>query len=256
MDRTRYWLNRTRSRRRVLIGERPGGCGPARSSRLIDGIGAGRDRRGSPGSVARPRLTAFGGAVRRRLPASATRLGLGRRCSAAASARRGVGAAGPLGRRLPFRTRRTAPRVRHRVRALTGPRSPPPRRVPDPPAVAAIAVAASPRPASSAGGAGSAGAAALPSMIASVSRLSTSSIDRMLSSLPGIGRSIMSGSQSVSSSATTLMPSFRASATAICSRRGSMTSSASGSRFMWRMPLRFRSIFLRSRVRVEIIFLE
>ena len=59
-------------------------------------------------------------------------------------------------------------------------------------------------------------------MIASVSRLMTSSIDRMLSSLPGIGRSIRSGSQSVSSSATTLMPSFRASATAMCSRRGSI----------------------------------
>ena len=78
----------------------------------------------------------------------------------------------------------------------------------------------------------------------------------MLSSLPGIGRSIKSGSQSVSSRATTLMPSFRASATAMCSRRGSTTSRASGSRFMWRMPLRLRSIFRRSRVRVEIIFLE
>ncbi len=81
-------------------------------------------------------------------------------------------------------------------------------------------------------------------MIASHSRLMTSSIDRMLSSLPGIGRSIKSGSQSVSSRATTLMPSFRASATAMCSRRGSTTKRASGSRFMCRMPLKLRSIFL------------
>ena len=93
-------------------------------------------------------------------------------------------------------------------------------------------------------------------MMASVSRAMTSSIERMLSSLPGIGRSIMSGSQSVSSRATTLMPSFLASATAMCSRRGSITKRASGSRFMWRMPERFRSIFRRSRLRVEIIFLE
>jgi hypothetical protein len=78
----------------------------------------------------------------------------------------------------------------------------------------------------------------------------------MLSSLPGIGRSIMSGSQSVSRRATTLIPSFRASATAICSRRGSTTSRASGRRFMKRIPRRFRSIFRRSRLKVEIIFLE
>ncbi len=45
-------------------------------------------------------------------------------------------------------------------------------------------------------GGGSAGAVAFPSMMASARWRITSSIDRMLSSLPGIGRSARSGSQS------------------------------------------------------------
>ena len=52
---------------------------------------------------------------------------------------------------------------------------------------------------------------ALPSSTASASCCTISSIERMLSSLPGIGRSTTSGSQSVSISATVVMPSFWAS---------------------------------------------
>ena len=141
----------------------------------------------------------------------------------------------------PWPPTRRPPPSRPGPRLRSPPRSRPPSR--------------SPRPWSADGG-GSAGAEARPSMMASISRFTTSSIDRMLSSLPGMGRSIWSGSQSVSRSATTLRPSFLASATAMCSRRGSMTKRASGSRFMFRMPLRLRSIFRRSRESVEIIFFE
>ena len=59
----------------------------------------------------------------------------------------------------------------------------------------------------------------------------------MLSSLPGIGRSTRSGSQSVSISATVVMPSLRASLTAFFSFFGSMITRHSGSRFIVRMPL-------------------
>ena len=52
---------------------------------------------------------------------------------------------------------------------------------------------------------------ALPARIASANCCTISSIERMLSSLPGIGRSTSSGSQSVSISATVVMPSLRAS---------------------------------------------
>ena len=55
-----------------------------------------------------------------------------------------------------------------------------------------------------------------------------SSIERMLSSLPGIGRSTTSGSQSVSISATVAMPSLRASLTAFFSFFGSIDHQALG----------------------------
>ena len=55
-----------------------------------------------------------------------------------------------------------------------------------------------------------------------------SSIERMLSSLPGIGRSTSSGSQSVSIRATVVMPSLRASRTAFFSFRGSIDHQALG----------------------------
>ena len=73
--------------------------------------------------------------------------------------------------------------------------------------------------------------------IASASIFTISSIDRMLSSLPGIGRSTRSGSQSVSISATVATPSFWASLTAFFSFFGSTMTRHSGSRFIVRMPL-------------------
>ena len=54
------------------------------------------------------------------------------------------------------------------------------------------------------------------------------SIERMLSSLPGIGRSTSSGSQSVSIRATVVMPSLRASRIAFFSFRGSIDHQALG----------------------------
>ncbi len=68
------------------------------------------------------------------------------------------------------------------------------------------------------------------------------SIERMLSSLPGIGKSTVSGSLSVSISATVVMPMRWASLTAICSRFGSTTTMASGRRFISRMPCKLRRI--------------
>ena len=82
-----------------------------------------------------------------------------------------------------------------------------------------------------------------------------SSIERMLSSLPGIGRSTVSGSLSVSIRATVATPMRWASFTAMCSRRGSMTTMASGRRFISRMPERLRWILVSSRLSVATIFL-
>ena len=66
----------------------------------------------------------------------------------------------------------------------------------------------------------------------------------------------MSGSQLVSTTATTGMPSLRASFTALISRVTSITTSAPGSLVMLRMPSRLRRIFVRSRVSWLSIFLE
>ncbi len=102
----------------------------------------------------------------------------------------------------------------------------------------------------------SGGRAARPSSIASASFPRTTSIDRMLSSLPGIGMSTGSGSLSVSISATVVTPIRFASLMAMCSRFGPTMTSASGSRFMSRMPSRFRRILSNSRLNVETIFFE
>ena len=57
------------------------------------------------------------------------------------------------------------------------------------------------------------------------------SIARIASSLPGIGRSIKSGSLSVSIRAMVVTPSLRASLTAMCSRRVSMMNITPGMLF-------------------------
>ena len=80
-------------------------------------------------------------------------------------------------------------------------------------------------------------------------------MERMLSSLPGMGKSIVSGSLSVSISATVATPMRRASLTAMCSRLGSTMIMASGSRFISRMPDRLRWILVSSRLSIATIFL-
>ena len=60
------------------------------------------------------------------------------------------------------------------------------------------------------------------------STLVSSSAERIASSLPGIGKSTSSGSQLVSSTAITGMPSLRASSTAMCSFLVSTTQIAAG----------------------------
>src|ERR1017187_6870102 len=67
-------------------------------------------------------------------------------------------------------------------------------------------------------------------------------IARSASSLPGITKSTTVGSQLVSTTATTGMPSLRASLTAIASLFESTMKSASGSRFMVLMPARLACI--------------
>ena len=79
---------------------------------------------------------------------------------------------------------------------------------------------------------------------------------RIASSLPGIGRSIKSGSLSVSISAIVGTPSFLASFTAMCSRRVSMMNIAPGMRSILRMPERLALILSRSRPSVAFIFFE
>ena len=86
-------------------------------------------------------------------------------------------------------------------------------------------------------------------------REANSRIDRIASSLPGITKSISSGSQLVSTIAITGMPSLLASATAMSSRLGSTTNSTSGRPSMSRMPERLRCIFSRSRSRRSFSFL-
>jgi len=81
-------------------------------------------------------------------------------------------------------------------------------------------------------------------------------MDRILSSLPGMGRSTGSGSLSVSMSAMVVTPIRFASLTAMCSLFGPTITSASGGLIMSRMPIRFRRILSSSRLKVEIIFFE
>src|SRR5262249_22682197 len=102
---------------------------------------------------------------------------------------------------------------------------------------------------------GACGRAAFPSSTASDSLPRISSMERMLSSLPGMGRSTVSGSLSVSMQATVLTAMRCASLTAMCSRCGSTTTIASGRRFISRMPDRLRWILVNSRLRVATIFL-
>src|SRR5271166_806465 len=71
--------------------------------------------------------------------------------------------------------------------------------------------------------------------------------ERMASSFPGITYSITSGSQFVSTTATTGIPSLLASVTAMCSFFVSMTKMASGSLSRPLIPPRFRLSFSSSR---------
>ncbi len=86
----------------------------------------------------------------------------------------------------------------------------------------------------------------IPSSIASTIARVISSHERIASSLPGIGKSASSGSQFVSTSATTGRPSRRASRTASCSLRRSMMKTASGCFFMSATPPRLASSFSSS----------
>src|SRR6266508_3691495 len=86
-----------------------------------------------------------------------------------------------------------------------------------------------------------------PSRTASETRDANSRIARMASSLPGITWSITSGSQLVSTTATTGMPRMFASLTAMYSCFGSMTNKASGSSSISLIPVRFFSSFSFSR---------
>ena len=96
----------------------------------------------------------------------------------------------------------------------------------------------------------------MPSTTASANSRMMISIARIASSLPGIGKSIMSGSLSVSISATVGTPSFLASLTAMCSRRVSMTNISPGIRSIRRIPSRFVLILVISRCSAAFIFLE
>jgi len=77
---------------------------------------------------------------------------------------------------------------------------------------------------------------------------------RMASSLPGITYWITSGSQLVSTTATIGRPSLLASVTPMCSFLVSMMNTASGSRFMLRIPPRLRSSLSSSRDRMSASF--
>ena len=78
---------------------------------------------------------------------------------------------------------------------------------------------------------------------------------RMASSLPGIGYWTRSGSQLVSTTATMGMPILLASDTAMCSFLISIMKTASGRRYMSRMPPRLRSSFSSSLVSISASFL-
>ena len=86
----------------------------------------------------------------------------------------------------------------------------------------------------------------LPSAIASPSACTIRLHERIASSLPGITKSASSGSQFVSTSAITGIPSRRASFTASCSLRRSTMKIASGCLRMSATPPRFASSFSSS----------
>ena len=77
---------------------------------------------------------------------------------------------------------------------------------------------------------------------------------RMASSLPGITKSITSGSQLVSTTATTGIFSLLASVTAMCSFLVSNTKIESGSLAIPRMPPRLRWSFSSSRLLMRASF--
>ena len=85
-----------------------------------------------------------------------------------------------------------------------------------------------------------------PAITASATLPAKSRMARSASSLPGMSTSTSSGSQLVSTTPITGIPSLRASATAIASLRVSITKTASGTLFMPLMPERFFSSLPRS----------
>ncbi len=92
-------------------------------------------------------------------------------------------------------------------------------------------------------------------MQASAMRAVTSLIARIASSLPGIGKLIWSGSQLVSVMATSGMPSFLASFTAMSSSAGSIRNTAPGRPFMFLMPPMYSSRRMRSFSSMSVSFL-
>ena len=94
-----------------------------------------------------------------------------------------------------------------------------------------------------------------PSSTASAITRVSRSPERMASSLPGMTYWMTSGSQLVSTTATTGMPSLLASVTAMSSFLVSRMNTASGRRSRFRMPLRLRSSLSSSRVSRRASFL-
>ena len=166
-------------------------------------------------TVAARRPATDGGGDRRRSLRGSAAAGC---CSAAACARRLLGSGGAacsaarlLGRRRPARRPSSAPAARAPTRAAARRR----RRCP------ARACSSPPRPRPE--------RAIRPSATAAATTRVSSSAERIASSLPGIGKSTSSGSQLVSSTAITGMPSLRASSTAMCSFLVSTIQTAAGS---------------------------
>ena len=94
-----------------------------------------------------------------------------------------------------------------------------------------------------------------PAATASATTRVSSAAERIASSLPGIGKSTSSGSQLVSSTAITGMPSLRASSTAMCSFLVSTIQTAAGTRCMSRRPPRVLVSLIFSRCSWRVSFL-
>ena len=94
-----------------------------------------------------------------------------------------------------------------------------------------------------------------PSATASATTRVSSAAERIASSLPGIGKSTSSGSQLVSSTAITGMPSLRASSTAMCSFLVSTIQTAAGTFCMSRRPPRVLVSLIFSRDSCRVSFL-